>query len=287
MNLIKIKINIALYNLIFFYKFIILFPFIFSILFLISINNIIYAKKAKFVVTLDAGHGGHDYGAVYDAFKEKDISLSIVLKLGKKIELEQKDVKVVYTRTNDSYPQLYHRAAIANLNKSNLFISIHCNSSKELSESAVGTETWILGSQIDKNNNYYFHVLSKENFVIFLEKICKDNYNNYNENIPEYVIAKTLVQDAFLENSLHFALMMEKNFQFKENRISRGIKQAPFLILVHSFMPSVLIEVGFLNHPEESYYLASEYGQNKIVNSIYETFFKYKKEYYRRSGISL
>lgn len=280
------KVNIILYNLKLFYKIITLFPFIFSVFFLISINHV-YAKKIKFIVTLDAGHGGYDYGAVYDIFKEKDISLAIVLKLGKKIELEQKDVKVIYTRIDDSYPQLYHRSAIANLNQSNLFISIHCNSSKELSESALGTETWILGSQIDNNKSYNFDVLSKENFVVFLEKICQNNYNIYNQNIPAYVIAMTLLKDSFLKNSLRFAVIMEKTFQSKENRLSRGIKQAPFLILVNSFMPSVLIEVGFLNHPEESYYLGSEYGQNKIVNSIYEAFFMYKKDYYKRSGISL
>lgn len=279
------KVFFFLFNLNFFYK-IIICSFIFSSFFLM---NILHAKETKFVLVLDAGHGGHDYGAVYDIFKEKDIVLSIVLKLGKKIELEQKDVKVIYTRTNDSYPKLYNRSVIANFNKSNLFISIHCNASKNLNQSAIGTETWIIGSQIDKNKHFNLHLLSKENFVIFLEKIYQDHYNKYNykKNIPETVIGITLIQDVFLENSLRFALMMEKTFQVKEHRLSRGIKQAPFLILVNSIMPSVLIEVGFLNHPEESYYLGSEYGQNKIVNSIYETFIKYKKEYYKRSGISL
>lgn len=137
MNLLKMKISLLICNLKKNYKIIVLFSFIF---FLIHIN-ILHAKKKKFVLTLDAGHGGYDYGAVYDSLREKDIVLSIVLKLGNKIKLEQKDVKVVYTRINDSYLNLYHRSAIANFHKSNLLISIHCNASKDLNTSVIGTET--------------------------------------------------------------------------------------------------------------------------------------------------
>lgn len=283
MNFQSPKINIFLSKISLFYRINIFSCLLLVIFFLM--NTLINAQKNKFILTLDAGHGGYDYGASYYRFKEKNIALSITLKLGKKIELEQKDVKVVYTRTNDSYPELYKRAEIANSNKSNLFISIHCNSSQESCRSALGTETWVLGSQRDKNKNDNFDIVSRENSVIFLEKNYKHNYDGYDPRSPESVIGMTLMQDKFLENSLRFAQIIEETFQKKESRPSRGIKQGPFLVLVKTAMPSVLIEIGFINHPEESYYLASENGQNKIIQSIYETFLKYKKEYYKRSGI--
>lgn len=254
---------------------------IFSILFSSLDLN---AQKNNFILTLDAGHGGRDNGAVYNGLKEKDITLAIALKLGKKIETEQLDVKVIHTRTDDSYPELYKRAEIANLNKSNLFISIHCNSSEKLTGLAIGTETWVLGTKTDKRDDN-FDVVTKENNVIFLEKNYKKNYDGYNPKLPESVIGMTLMQDKFLENSLRFAQIIEKTFQIKENRLSRGVKQGLLLVLVKTAMPAVLIEVGFINHPHESSYLASVNGQNKIVSSIYDAFVKYKEEYYKRSSI--
>lgn len=130
-----------------------------------------------------------------------------------------------------------------------------------------------------KNFDFYS---SQEDYKNLLIKIYQENYIY---NIPEIIISINSIQDKLLKNSFHFALMMEKTFEIKEIRFSRGIKQSSFVVLLNSIMPSVLIEVGFINHPEESYYLRSEYGKNKIVNSIYETFCKYKKEYYQRCGI--
>lgn len=277
------KISILSCNLKKIYKIIVLFSFISSVFCLITIN-VAHAKERKFILTLDAGHGGYDYGAIHDSLNEKYIALAIVLKLGRKIELEQKDVKVIYTRFNDLYLNLYHRSAIANFNKSNLFISIHCNSSKELNTSAMGTETWILTYKLTPKKSDFW-TSSKEDYKISLDKIYQDIYHNYNHtySIPDIFIGIKSMQDKLLKNSCHFALMMEKNFQVKATRFSRGIKQSDFFILLNSMMPSVLIEVGFLNHPEEFYYLRSEYGQNKIVNSIYETFCKYKEAYYKHS----
>lgn len=282
MNFKEVKINIFSSKILLFDKANIFCSLFFAMLFFTNPSN---AQKIKFTLTLDAGHGGRDNGATYYGFKEKNITLAIVLKLGKKIESEQKDVKVIYTRIDDSYPELYRRTEVANSSKSNLFISIHCNSSQKHSGSAIGTETWILGIQSDKKKNDNFDIVAKENSVIFLEKNYKENYDGYDPQSPESVIGMTLMQDKFLENSLRFAQIMEKTFQNKESRTSRGVKQGPFLVLVKTAMPSVLIEVGFINHPEESRYLISDNGQEKIVESIYDTFVKYKKEYYKRSGI--
>ena len=215
--------------------------YFFVILFLL-VNHLIFSQKNQFTLTIDAGHGGHDHGASYYGNKEKDVALSIVLKLGKMIEEKQKDVKVVYTRTDDTYPELYRRAEIANNAKSNLFISVHCNSSPKPGGNAVGTETWVLGAQNNKKKNDNFDVVAKENAVIFLEKNYKENYDGYDPTSPESVIGMTLMQDKFLENSLRFAQIMEETFIEKEQRPSRGVKQGPFLVLVKTAMPSVLIE---------------------------------------------
>ncbi|PQL94235.1 hypothetical protein C4S77_03470 [Apibacter adventoris] len=248
------------------------------ILFLISISSLSYSQKKDFVLVLDAGHGGNDFGAKGPYAFEKDVNLSLVLKVGALIEKNNKNIKVIYTRKVDEFIPLMTRADIANRNKADLFISIHCNSSS--SSAPYGTETYVLGAH---RNNDNFNVAKRENEVIYLEKDYKSTYEGFNPSSPESIIGLTLMQNVFLENSLKIASLVEDNFK-NESRLSRGVKQAGFLVLVQTAMPSVLIETGFISNYQEGKYLASEEGQNVIANDIYGALIKYKKEYDKKSG---
>lgn len=239
--------------------------------------NSLYSQKKDFILVLDAGHGGHDNGAKGLSANEKDVNLSLVLKIGALIEKKNKDVKVIYTRKTDEFIPLMTRADIANKGKANLFISIHCNSSPK--SAPYGTETFVLGAHRNRDN---FDVAKRENEVIYMEKDYQTTYEGFNPSSPESVIGLTLMQNIYLENSLKIASYIENNFK-KENRFSRGVKQAGFLVLVQTAMPSVLIETGFISNPQEGQYLASEEGQNTIAKNIYDAFLSYKKEYDKKS----
>jgi N-acetylmuramoyl-L-alanine amidase len=250
-----------------------------NIVALISIFFIssLYSQKKDFTLVLDAGHGGHDYGAKGACANEKNVNLSLVLKVGAMIEKNNKDVKVIYTRKTDEFIPLTTRADIANRNKADFFISIHCNSNP--SSTPYGTETFVLGAHRNRDN---FNVAKRENEVIFLEKDYETKYEGFNPSSPESVIGLTLMQNIYLENSLKMASYVEENFK-KENRLSRGVKQDGFVVLVQTAMPSVLIETGFLSNNQECKYLASDDGQNSIVKNIYDAFISYKKEYDKKS----
>lgn len=248
------------------------------ILFLIFTINLSYSQKKDFTLVLDAGHGGYDYGAKGPYANEKDVNLALALKVGALIEKNYKDIKVVYTRKTDEFIPLMERASIANRNKADLFISIHCNSST--SSAPYGTETFVLGAYRNKDN---FNVAKRENEVIYLEKDYKNTYEGFDPSLPESIIGLTLMQNVYLENSLKIASFVEDNFK-KESRFSRGVKQAGFLVLVQTAMPSVLIETGFISNYQEGQYLASEEGQNTIAENIYEAFLKYKGEFDKKSG---
>lgn len=251
---------------------------IFSSFLIICCSALFSQKKADFILVLDAGHGGHDSGAKGPYANEKDVTLSLVLKVGALIEKNNKDVKVIYTRKTDDFIPLIERANIANTNHANFFISIHCNANT--SKSPYGTETYALGTHRNKDN---FNVAKRENEVIYLEKDYKTTYEGFDPSTPESMIGLTLMQNVYLENSLKMAKLVEDSF-VKDKRFSRGVKQAGFLVLVQTAMPSVLIETGFITNNEEGNYLASDDGQNEIANSIYEAFLKYKKEYDKKSG---
>lgn len=257
------------------------FKIILSFLLLLSVNFIFSQKK--FTIVLDAGHGGNDHGAnrTYDdigRIAEKDITLAITLKVGAMLE-KNKDFKVIYTRKIDEYPSLSDRTNLANRSKADLFISIHCNSSKK--PTAYGTETFVQGPDQNDTN---LEVAKRENDVIFLDEKDKQTFGSYDASSPESLIALKLQQSKYLESSLLLGGLVENNFVNKDKRSSRGVFQKNLHVLRMNAMPSVLIETGFINHPEESHYLASEKGQDEIAESIYKAVIDYKKAVDRKSG---
>jgi N-acetylmuramoyl-L-alanine amidase len=225
------------------------------------------------VVVIDAGHGGHDPGNMGKKTKEKDIALKVSLKLGKYIEKNIPGVKVVYTRTTDKYLALDERAAIANKNKADLFICIHANS--HTTSKPFGTETFVMGMHKDESN---FEVAKRENSVILMDENHEERYEGFDPNSPESYILFSITQSAYQESSLLFAQKVEKQFKSKVGRTSRGVKQAGFLVLWKTTMPSVLIETGFLSNATEEKFLAEEKGQDLMASAIYRAFKEYKSD---------
>jgi len=226
--------------------------------------------QEKFVVVLDAGHGGKDPGKAAKKYYEKDIALSVVLKLGKKLEALD-DVKVVYTRVTDVFLDLKERGRIANDADADLFLSIHCNA---FHTQAYGTETYVLGLHANKQN---FEVAKHENSVIFLEDNYEEKYEGFDPNSPEAVIGMTLMQEDFLDQSLTLASNIQTNFREDLNRKDRGVKQAGFVVLHQTYMPSVLIETGFITNTDEGAFLNSKSGQDKVSQAIFTAIKAYKK----------
>ncbi len=250
--------------------------------FLILVSQIIFAQK-KFTVVLDAGHGGSDHGANRNyadigRVAEKDVTLAITLKVGAMLE-KNKDFKVIYTRKIDEYPSLSDRTNLANRSKADLFVSIHCNSATR--NTAYGTETYVQGPDQNDTN---LEVAKRENDVIFLDEKDKQTFGSYDASSPESLIALKLQQSKYLESSLLLGGLVEDNFVNKDKRFSRGVFQKNLHVLRMNAMPSVLIETGFINHPEESHYLASEKGQEEISQSIFQAIIDYKKAIDRKSG---
>jgi N-acetylmuramoyl-L-alanine amidase len=233
------------------------------------------SQSKKFKVTLDAGHGDHDYGAVYNGHIEKNIALGIVLKVGKILE-DQPNFEVNYTRKTDVFIGLVERANIANRADSNIFVSIHCNANKNTV--ADGTETYVMGMT---KNASSLAVAKNENEVVTLEKDYKQKYNGYDPSSPETLIGLTLMQEDFLNNSIALAAKVEDEFSGIGKKIrGGGVKQAPYMVLHKAYMPRVLIETGFVSNPVEGAILDSEEGQNAIANAIAEAIISYKKEYF-------
>lgn len=221
-------------------------------------------------VVLDAGHGGHDPGCHGKNVHEKDIALAIILKLGAYIEENFPDIKVIYTRKTDVFIELRERAAIANRNNADLFISVHCNSTN--SSKPYGTETYVMGLHKTAQN---LEVAKRENAVILMENDYRDNYD-YDPNSPLAHIMFNLYQNAFLSQSMELATSIEEQFKQRVHRNSRGVKQAGFWVLYRTAMPSVLIETGFLSNPDEEKFLSSDYGQDLIASGIFRAFRDYK-----------
>ena len=227
-------------------------------------------NKVKIVV-IDAGHGGKDPGAVGKTKKEKDIVLAVALKVGEYIQNNYKDVKVIYTRTDDTFIPLDERAAIANRNKADLFISIHANASSRAV--TYGAETFVMGHHRNASN---FEVAKLENSVITLEEDYSTKYEGFDPNNTESYIIFSLLQYTHLEQSLSLASLVQEQFRDKAHRFDRGVKQAGFLVLWQTTMPSVLIELGFISHPEEEKYMASKQGQDYLASAVYRAFRDYK-----------
>lgn len=232
----------------------------------------IQAQTKPFTIVLDAGHGGHDSGNLgtrrYDK-TEKDIALDVTLKVGAILNEDARDIKVLYTRTTDVYPDLWQRAKIANESNADFFISIHCNFFKN---NASGTETFVLGLNRNSTN---LEIAKRENDVILLEKDHEKHYQ-YDPNAPESIIGLTLMQEEYLDKSIELAQTVEDLFVSQVGRSSRGVKQAGLIVLHQTYMPSVLIEIGFLSNKEEEDFLNTQSGQLKIANSIADAIKKYK-----------
>lgn len=236
------------------------------------------AEKKDFkvdVVVIDAGHGGKDSGTHGAFSKEKDIALDIALELGKIIQKYLKDVKIIYTRDDDTFIGLKERANIANKNDADLFISIHCNAVPSNQQQIYGTETWVMGPHKTEAN---FKVAQRENSVILLEENNEEKYEGFDPNDPSSYILFSLYQHAYLENSLTLAEKIEKQFKERVGRYSRGVKQAGFVVLYETSMPSVLVETGFLSNKTEEKYLNDELGQTYIASGIFRAFRSYKNE---------
>lgn len=228
------------------------------------------AQKVQRVV-IDAGHGGHDPGAVGKISKEKDITLAVALKTGKLIKENLKDVEVIYTRKTDVFVELYRRARIANEAHADLFISIHCNANK--SSSPYGSETYVMGLHRSEAN---LAVAQLENAAILLEDDYQVQYDGFDPRSPEGYIFFSMLQNAYLTQGLELASKVQTHFKNHVKLHDRGVKQAGFLVLYKTTMPSVLIETGFISNPNEEKVLASESGQDKIAQAIFRAVKDYK-----------
>jgi N-acetylmuramoyl-L-alanine amidase len=241
-------------------------------LFLIGSSSFYAQSKSKFKVVLDAGHGGKDPGAIYYGVKEKDIALDVTLRVGKILE-NNPEIKVSYTRKTDVFIELIDRPKIANKEDADFFISIHCNGAK--SAQAYGTETFVMGLSRSAAN---LEVAKKENSVILLESNYQEKYKGFDPNKPESLIGMKLLQEEYLNQSIDLASKIETNFVSSNKRYSRGVKQAPLWVLDASYMPGVLIELGFLSNKAENNYLSSENGKNEMAQAIAKAIVNYKRE---------
>ena len=241
-------------------------PFFFSLL--EKNYSGLYAQD-PFVVVLDAGHGGHDPGNLGNGYLEKNIALNIVLHAGKILEKDP-SVKVIYTRKDDTFVDLYVRGEVANKANADLFVSVHCDSH---SSDAHGAGTFVLGLHANEQN---FEIAKKENSVIYLEDNYATRYADYDINSPESVIGLTIMQEEFLDQSISLAKGIQDNFSNKLKRKDRKVKQAGFIVLHQTFMPSVLVETGFLTNDKEGAYLNSSKGQYEMGTAIADAILGYK-----------
>jgi len=251
------------------------------LIFLFFFNNLYtYSQNDHFlgvnVIVIDPGHGGKDPGTLgtgrYEN-TEKDIALDVSLKVGQYLNREYPNLKVIYTRDDDTFVKLSKRADIANLNKADLFISIHCDAFT--SESVYGTTSYVMGAHKTQSN---LEVAMRENSSILLEDNFDIEYSGFDPNKPESYIALTLYQSENINYGLNFASKVQGQFREEINRKDRGIKQAGFLVLSRATMPSALIEIGFLTNKVEEDYLNTDLGKDEIALSIFRAIKDYKNE---------
>ncbi len=253
---------------------------VFALLLLIFTNSNAADKVIIKTVVIDAGHGGKDPGAVGKIAMEKDVALSVALKVGKQISTNHPDIKVVYTRDKDIFIPLDERAKIARKVKADLFISIHANMISN--PNTKGTETFVLGLHRSEDN---LEVAKKENSVIVMEDDYTTTYEGFDPNLSESYIIFELIQNVYLDQSISIAQSVQTEMSAKVKRNNRGVKQAGFLVLRQASMPSILIESGFLRNAEEEKYLASSEGQDEIARSIGRAFATYKTSIEKQSSM--
>lgn len=240
------------------------------ILFLPSFSSYTFDSPKPFIVVLDAGHGGRDSGNLGNGFREKDIALDVTLQVGALLEKEP-GFKVIYTRKTDVFIELVDRAPVANKADADLFVSIHCNSHHT---QASGAETFVMGlSKSDKNLN----TAKKENEVIFLEENYEEKYAGFDPSSPESLIGLTLLQEEYLDQSIMLAGLIQNNFVNNLKRKDRSVKQDVFWVLHHSYMPSVLVELGFLTNNKEGPYINSKKGRREMAREIANGIITYRK----------
>jgi N-acetylmuramoyl-L-alanine amidase len=218
-------------------------------------------------VVIDAGHGGHDPGALGQHTQEKHVNLAIALKLGSMIQRNMKDVRVIYTRDKDTFVELHRRAEIANENKADLFICIHCNASKN--HALKGPETYVMGLHKSQAN---LNIAKLENASILLENDYQSTYNGFDPNADESYIIFSLYQNSNLDQSTDLAASIQSKLAESDEGGTRGVRQAGFIVLYKTTMPSVLVETGYLSNPDDEKYLMSEKGQDQIVAAIFKAF---------------
>jgi N-acetylmuramoyl-L-alanine amidase len=252
-----------------------------ALFFWLAVWGIALVTAAKpFTLVIDAGHGGKDPGALGNLTNEKSINLSIALKLGKAIQGRYKDVQVIYTRQTDRFIDLNERAEIANRNKADLFISIHTNALK--TKAISGAETYTLGlARTDEN----LRVAMRENSAILLEDNYAQKYEGFDPNSSESYIIFELMQNIYVEQSLFFASEVQSHFK-KAGRNDRGVRQAGFLVLRKTGMPSVLVELGYISNREEERYMTSATGQNRLVQALCESFVRFKQNFDKKNASS-
>lgn len=244
---------------------------------LVCISSTAYSQKFK--VTLDAGHGDNDYGAVYNGHIEKNIALAVVLKVGRILE-KNSEIEVIYTRKTDRFIDLIERANIANRANADVFLSIHCNANKNTT--ADGTETYVLGVSKNASN---LEAAKRENQVVTIEKEYKQKYEGFDPNAPESYIGGSAANESFLEQSIALAGKIQEQF-LNAGKKSRGVKQAPYMVLHKTYMPRVLIKMGFLSNPAEGARLDLEQGQQEFAESIATAIISYKKEYFGKGAVA-
>lgn len=237
-----------------------------------SVGQSSQPAKKDWVIVIDAGHGGNDPGAVSGTVKEKDITLALALKLGKQLAALE-NTKVIYTRETDVAVELHNRPKKANTCKADLFISIHCNASE--SSKPYGSETFVMGLHRSKAN---LEVAKTENSVILLEENYNQKYDGFDPNSPESDIIFSLYQNAYLDQSVELASLVQKEFRINAQRFDRGVKQAGFLVLYKTTMPGILVETGFLSNENERKYLVSDAGQKTIAASLYSAVLNYREK---------
>ena len=226
-------------------------------------------EENVFTVVLDAGHGGHDPGNLGNGYLEKNIALDVVLKVGKLLA-DRQGIKVIYTRDDDTFVDLFKRGEVANKANADLFVSVHCNAHNS---TANGAETYVLSLNGNTKN---MEVAKKENSVIYLEDNYSERYSDYDLNSPEFVIGSTIMQEEFLDQSIDLAKKVQDNFVKTLKRKDRKVKQAAFIVLHQTFMPSVLVELGFLTNKSEGAYLNSAKGQREMSTAIANAIISYK-----------
>lgn len=226
----------------------------------------------SYTVVLDAGHGGKDPGAVGKFSQEKDLNLSLVLKVGELLSSQYPDIKVVYTRSTDVFIPLQERANIANKNNADLFISIHTNASEN--KNSKGVETFILGTEKAEKN---LDVAMRENAVMKLEADYKTTYQGFDPNSIDSYIMFELMQNNFMDQSLQFATQVQKHFVGHLNRSDRGVQQASFWVLLKTACPAILFEMGFISNAEEEKWLNADTTMDMMATAIVNAFAAYTR----------